>query len=316
MTDLLDIALAKARGKPEPYVIGAPSIVPEPDQPMPLFDLTDAAIDAATLAERDAIIADLEKWGLLHLPFPRLAIRFRDQRVGKECGFHPWSDLDDLHLTMWFAGEPLRIETVYTTANLDLREHSTLPQTITTEQRDAGLKDGTINRRNVVTPEMMGAQILLERRKGSCMLDMTSEGERAQMDFETVGLEALTILLATLAARNVVKDVRYNSNNKTGDAPRYVSNGVTYLSRTVVRPPHVDQLETMRGGLSNGKLEIRLVRGHIRNVVADTTKPQPENVRVTVVGTGRTGRREQQIAPYYVNADAEFMKAPHYKVGS
>jgi hypothetical protein len=49
------------------------------------------------------------------------------------------------------------------------------------------------------------------------------------------------------------------------------------------------------------------VRGSIRNQVADTTKPQPPDVRVTVVGAGRTGRREQWIAPYYRGVDPVYV---------
>jgi hypothetical protein len=309
MTDLLDAALAKIKAKPEPYVFGAPSIVPKQPEPMPLFDLTKEAIDAATLAERDAIIADLKEWGMLRLPFERIAIRFPQERVANECGFTPHPELRHVCLTMWVGGEPLTVQPMYTCAEDHDPDGKPRPaRQGTREQWEEEVKSGITNRRDVVCPTTAGMQVLIEggihngkAHKIARMVNLRDvPSESFTLDYQCLCVEALTILLASLAARNVIKEVSYNANNQTtGDKPRFVSNGITYLSRTVIKPPRADQLGTERGGLSNGKLEIRLVRGHKRQVVADTTKPPPTDKpsRVTVVGAGRTGRREQWIAP-------------------
>jgi hypothetical protein len=322
MTDLLDAALAKMKTKSEPFVFGAPSIVPKEPEPLPLFDLTDAAIDAATLAERDAIVTDLKEWGMLRLPFDIISIRFHGERVAKECGFAPIAKCKGIYYTMTFAafGKPSTLETMYTVFEPPSENLLAPRRKWTKEEIETAKLEGRYNERVVVRSEIF-QNVIAEYPNGGVrvwnLAEIDAERPGIAADYVALGCEALTILLASLAARNVVKDVRYNANNKTtGDVPRYISNGVTYLSRTVIKPPRADQLETERGGLSNGKLEIRLVRGHKRQVVADTTKPQPADVRVTVVGAGRTGRREQWIAPYYVNADAEFLKVPRYKVAA
>jgi hypothetical protein len=305
MTDLLDAAFEKIKAKPEPPLSGAPSIVPE--MPMPLFDLTNEAIDAATNAERDAIITDLKEWGMLRLPFERIAIRFPVAPISSACGYVRFRD-GGAYFTMRASGA-LTVQTFY--VHTEGGEQIKL----TNEQREAKVAAGTMTRRDIVYPVGIGSKIIYEWNDFKDKRIFTPpEGEAKQQCVSLCG-EALAILLASLAARNVVKDVRYNANNQTtGDVPRYISSGITYLSRTIIRPPNANQLSTARGGLANGKLEIRLVRGHKKQVVADTTKPQPADVRVTVVGAGRAGRREQWIAPYYVNADAEFLKVPHYLV--
>ena len=99
--------------------------------------------------------------------------------------------------------------------------------------------------------------------------------------------------------------------------PIYERHGITYLSRTVVRPPHADEMDMAEGHKRIGFLKPRMVRGHIRNQVADTTQTATGRHRMTVIGKGRTGRREQWIAPFYVNVDADYsgpLTAPHYKV--
>src|SRR5690242_17862917 len=60
-SNLLDDAWNKLRNPLQPYVFGAPKIVPEEaPEALPLFELTPELIDAATLEERDAIINDLK----------------------------------------------------------------------------------------------------------------------------------------------------------------------------------------------------------------------------------------------------------------
>ena len=129
-------------------------------------------------------------------------------------------------------------------------------------------------------------------------------GDKKAMDYT---LEEARVLF--------IKDERYNgrTSRAEGDRPvwKNAANGVTYISRTIVRPPPASEMEGERTGISRP----RLVPGHKRHVVADTTKPQPPDVRVTTVGPGREGRRLQWIAPYYVNADpGVILPARHYKV--
>ena len=138
-------------------------------------------------------------------------------------------------------------------------------------------------------------------------------------DFHALATEALTILLASLAARNVVKDVRYNGRAGAGanSKPIYLGGGgVTYLSRIIVRPPRFEDVKEIdsKHPPRTGLAKLLLVRGFIRNQVADTTKPQPPDVHVTVVGAGRTGRREQWIAPYYRGVDPDYIPTRHYVV--
>jgi hypothetical protein len=113
---LLDDAWDKLHSKPEPYIFGAPKIVPEqePEPSIPLFELTPELIDAATLEERDAIIVDLEKWGLLRLPFDRIALKFPQEKVAEVLGWTTLPEYRHVYLTMAVGGEPLKIETIYT----------------------------------------------------------------------------------------------------------------------------------------------------------------------------------------------------------
>jgi hypothetical protein len=126
--------------------------------------------------------------------------------------------------------------------------------------------------------------------------------------------EALTILLASLTARNVVKDVRHNGQREVAGRSQPIhigGNGITYLSRTIVRPPRIGDIDPehrSRAGLT----KLTLVRGFARNQVADTTKSQPPDTRIIVVGKGRAGRREQWIAPHYRGVDPDYVTPRHY----
>ena len=80
-------------------------------------------------------------------------------------------------------------------------------------------------------------------------------------------------------------------------------------------PPRIEDSETDPEHAPRADLaKLLLVRGFTRNQVADTTKPQPPDVRVTVVGKGRGGRREQWIAPYYRGVDPHYVSPRHYVV--
>lgn len=349
MTDLekFDAILAKANAPPAPYIFGKVPTKEPPPLSIPLYDLTTEAIDAATLAERNAIIDDLKEWGFLRLPFPHIAIRFNQERVCKECGFAPLPDpfFNQVYLTMAFGGwgetwnggiAPLDTEemTTYyhplTLAQFEERERDRnagklAPSSpVTKAEHEAALASGEAHLRTVVDCPM-AAMLFMEggsKYQSRWVNVNTDAKERGYYDPEgyatemrAIGLEALTILLASLAARNVVKDVRYNgrTSRSEGDRPvwRNTAAGITYISRTVVRPPPASEMDGEHTAISRP----HLVRGHMRNVVADTTKPQPPDVRVTTVGPGREGRRLQWIAPFYVNADPGMILPPrHYKV--
>jgi hypothetical protein len=183
---------------------------------------------------------------------------------------------------------------------------------------EARIAAGDTHTRTVVTPQKIMAAIQVEKPGGRHIIDVNAmDRERPGTAGDLAGMaqEALTVLLASLAARNVVKDVRYNG--RTGgknDGPCYRSNGVTYLSRTVVRPPPTEEMEDDAEHAPREQSKPHLRRGHEHTVVADTTGPQPEGTRITVVGAGRTGRRVQWFAPTYVNVDKGYISAPHYKV--
>ena len=158
----------------------------------------------------------------------------------------------------------------------------------------------------------------MEDGRGDAFVKDINETDKAQPgtanNIHALVCEAVTILLASLAARNVLKDVRYNGRTADNSAPCFRSNGVTYLSRTVVRPPPADEMEGDPDHPPREQTKPHLRRGHIHTVVADTTGPQPEGTRVAVVGAGRTGRREQWFAPTYVNVDKGYVAPPHYVV--
>jgi hypothetical protein len=186
----------------------------------------------------------------------------------------------------------------------------------------ARLAAGITFPRQVVVPPYVSGNVFIEKRSKFNGFDVNEAEKRrpgTAADFHALATEALTILLASLAARNVVKDVRYNGRAGAGanSKPIYLGGGgVTYLSRTIVRLPRIEDVKEIdpehppRAGLA----KLLLVRGFIRNQVAYTTKPQPPDVRVTVVGAGRTGRREQWIAPYYRGVDPGYVPTHHYVV--
>ena len=320
MTDLLDAALAKIKAKPEPYVFGAPSIVPKEPMPFPLFDLTDEAIDAATLAERDAIIADLEKWGMLRLPHDPMFVRFHGERVGKECGFPRLPECDGVYYTMLLtmSGKPVTLTPIYTTSEKD-----TTLGPFTREELEAQVATGESGKRIVVNAGIHPNVIVDDRgrtRTIQNLHDADKEHASTSSDMAALAAEALTILIASLACRNVIKEERHSGRRTFNgiSIPIYERHGITYLSRTVVRPPPADEMDMAEGRKRIDFLKPRMVRGHIRNQVSDTTvTPQPPETRITVLGKGRTGRREQWIAPFYVNVDRDYggsLTAPHYKV--
>jgi hypothetical protein len=116
-------------------------------------------------------------------------------------------------------------------------------------------------------------------------------------DYTAMAREALTILLASLAVRNVVKDVRYNGRigKGEGSTPIYEDNGVIYISRTVVRVPPASEMEDDPDHPPRGQSKPHLRRGHEHTVV---------------FGKGRTGRRRQWFRWTYVNYDPAFVPKP------
>jgi hypothetical protein len=338
MSVLLDDAWNKLRNPPERYAFGAPKIVPEPEpEAVPLFELTPELIDAATVEERDAIISDLQKWDLLRLPFARVAIKFPQEPIAELLGWCEEAAGRGLWITMWCEAKgPLQITTLYTTKNYRDYRRDDVDEAMTPEALDKEVAAGVSASRRVVIPEALSAQAYLEGKSrifrlpqvcdlreadASCVAERgyKSNFNPVSRDYQAMMCEAMTVLVASLAARNVVKDTRYNASRSINgrSEPYHLGGGdITYLSRTIVRPPRIDETSDVdpdhppRAGLA----KMLLVRGFIRNQVADTTKPQPEGVRVTAVGKGRAGRREQWIAPYYRGVDPEYVPTRHYVV--
>ncbi len=300
----------------------APAVPPD----MPLFELTTELIESASVEERDVIVTDLEKWGMLRLPFPRIAIKFPQEPIAKLLGWqpmpiNPWT-------TMWCEAKgPLKVIDLYLTS--DPKTDDERP--IKDEEMDKLIGERRAHCRRVVIPELISTQVYSEYRKRGGLVNLNEADAETvakggyknnqrpvTKDYQAMFTEALTVLLASLAARNVIKDVRYNASRPVGGkfVPCHMENGgITYLSRTVIRPPKIEELDdadnqTTRSGLS----KMFLVRGYIRNQVADTTVPQPPNTRITVVGKGRLGRREQWIAPFYKGVDFDYAPPRHYVV--
>jgi hypothetical protein len=287
-----DAAWDKLRSPPQPCVFGAR------DEAIPLFELTPELIDAATLEERDAIIDDLKKWNMLRLPFGQIAIKFPQEKVAEVLGWTCYPEFRHVYLTMAVAGEPLKVDTL----NMCKFEPNRLRRPLSEEELQEQIAAGTALPRQVVTPSITSAKVIMEKRGEFVGEFDVNEGEKRNAgtarDYRAMACEALTILIASLAARNVIKDVRHNGQRDIGgnSQPIHIGgNGITYLSRTIVRPPRFEDVEhSSRAGLA----KLMLVRGFVRNQVADTTKPQPPDTRVTVAGKGRAGRREQWIAPW------------------
>ena len=142
---LLDQTLAKAgliRHTAPPLVPAKP----EP-KPLPLFELTREAINAATIQERDAIIADLKKWKMLHLPFPAICIRFPQEPVANAMGVEHLPQAERVQITM-MGGEPLTLKTIYTTNQKDA-----ILGPFTTEQMAEQIAAGTTQTRTIVVPQ-------------------------------------------------------------------------------------------------------------------------------------------------------------------
>jgi len=314
----LDAALARAKAPSGPFIIGDGNLQAPP---LPLFELTREAIEAATIEERDAIIRDLKNWNLLRLPFPRIAIRFPQEPVAQVLGWAFFKEAAQVTLTMCITDtKPLDIERLITTPRVALQPDEK-NWWDTNEEAEAAVARGHAYVRHVVKAEVMATMHVRNTRSGylTSWMDinkLNTEHEGAGADYRALALEALTILLASLAAKNVIKDERYNgrTSKAEGDRPVYVSDGVTYISRTIVRPPAAEHMESDPDHPPREQSKPHLRRGHQHTVIADTTVSQPEGVRVTIVGKGRAGRRVQWFAPTYVNVDKGYIIAPHYKV--
>jgi hypothetical protein len=262
--------------------------------------LTPELIDAASIEERDHIVRDLEKQDLLRLPFDKIAIRFPREKIADVFGLVPLPDgVPDTKtvLTMCVEGA-LHIKPCYVSYKGTSEDE--YRRGVTKEELDAQVASGEAKIISVVSPTMGSSTVYSASRSGSEELDL-NELEKDQVgtmhEFQSLACEALTILLASLAARNVVKDVRYNGRAGKGanSKPVYDDNGVTYISRTVVRPPPVSDMENDPDHPPRGHSVPHLRRGHQHTVV---------------YGKGRTGRRLQWFAPTYVNFDPAFIPKP------
>ena len=179
---------------------------------------------------------------------------------------------------------------------------------ITDEEREVNENDadikteiaaGITRKMRVVLPtDGMGSNWLFEGQHGPRVIDLNDHKDVPGVVADHVGMasEALTILLASLACKNVVKDVRYNGQIGRGaHAVPVYENGLTFISMTCVRPP------TLMGGHTGIVIKPHMRRGHEHTVVH---------------GKGRTLRRVQWFAPCYVGYDPAFAPpAPHeYRV--
>jgi hypothetical protein len=304
MTDVLDRIAAEFRPPTRDPILAAPAYRPGGPPPdaspdVPLFELTPELIDAASIEERDHIVRDLEKQDLLRLPFDKIAIRFPMEKIADVFGIVP-DDVPDTKtvLTMYVEGA-LHIKPCYATYKVTSDDE--YRRGVTKEEMDAKIASGEAKIIPVVSPTMGSSTFYSATRSRSKKYDLNElEKDRVGItqEFHSLACEALTILLASLAARNVVKDVRYNGRVGKGanSKPVYDEDGVTYISRTVVRPPPVSEMENDPDHPPRGHSVPHLRRGHQHTVV---------------YGKGRTGRRLQWFAPTYVNFDPAFIPKPH-----
>src|SRR5664280_1212756 len=71
----------------QPETIKLPARTPHPS--IPLFDLTEEVCEAASVAEREAIVEDLAARGTLHLPFDKIAVRFPMDQISSALNWLP-----------------------------------------------------------------------------------------------------------------------------------------------------------------------------------------------------------------------------------
>jgi hypothetical protein len=306
MTDVLDCIAAEFRPPSRDPILAAPAHRPGGPPPyaspdVPLFELTPELIDAASIEERDHIVRDLEKQDMLRLPFDEIAIRFPYEKIADVLGVLPLpDDVPDAKtvLTMFVEGA-LSVKPCYATSKEFSNDE--YKRGVTQEEMEAQVAKGEAEIIHVVNPRMMSPTIYSTTRSGTKEFDLNEldkDDAGTSHDFHAIACEALTILLASLAARNVVKDVRYNGRVSKGanSKPVYEDNGVTYISRTVVRPPPASEMENDPDHPPRGHSVPHLRRGHQHTVV---------------YGKGRVGRRLQWFDPTYVNYDPAFMPKPH-----
>jgi hypothetical protein len=277
----------------QPEAIKLPARTPRPS--IPLFDLTEEVCEAASVAEREAIVEDLAARGTLHLPFERIAVRFPMDQISSALNWRPVaehagrSDLSGIHCTFIVSGA------------LELMNFFTTRKELTDEEREVNENDedikaeivaGVTRKMRVVSPvEGIGSLWLFEGQHGPRLFDLNAHKDVPGVIADHAGMagEALTILLASLACKNVVKDVRYNGQIGRGAhaIPVYANGGVTFISMTRVRPPPVSELTGEPGKAKKPHMR----RGHEHTVVH---------------GKGRTLRRVQWFAPCYVGYDPAF----------
>jgi hypothetical protein len=277
----------------QPDPIKLPARTPHPS--IPLFDLTEEVCEAASVAEREAIVEDLAARGTLHLPFDKIAVRFPMDQISsalnwraldEQCGR---SDLSGIHCTFVVSGA-LKLGNFFTTKKELADEEREV------NENDADIKTeiaaGITRKMRVVLPtDGMGSNWLFEGQHGPRVIDLNDHKDVPGVVADHVGMasEALTILLASLACKNVVKDVRYNGQIGRGAhaVPVYENGGVTFISMTRVQPPLVSELTGEPGKAKKPHMR----RGHEHTVV---------------YGKGRTGRRLQWFDPCYVGYDPAY----------
>lgn len=218
----------------------------------------------------------------MRLPFPRIGIRFPQEPVAQLLGWPFFEKCAQVTLTMCITDtKPLDIARLITTPRVGLQPGEK-NWWDTKEEAEAAVARGDAYVRHVVKAEVMAAMHVRNTRPGylTSWMDinkLNAEHEGAGADYRALALEALTILLASLAAKNVIKDERYNgrTSKAEGDRPVYVSDGVTYISRTIVQTPAAEHMESDPDHPPREQSKPHLRRGH-----------------------QHTGRRVQWFAPF------------------
>jgi hypothetical protein len=278
----------------QPETIKLPARTPHPT--IPLFDLTEEVCEAASVAEREAIVEDLYKAELLHLPFNRIAIKFRCNAVSKEIG---WKVIDDDYTVTAIVQGELSMFTAHAVKpkNPDDLNAPQWHSDWNADELEAKVLNGEAQRRRLINVKM-GAQMYFETSEGGVWINLNDakevfekaadkDADAFMRDHHALVCEAITILLASLACKNVVREVSHNGQIGRGAhaIPVYASSGTTFISMTRVRPP------TMTDGHSGVIMKPHMRRGHQHTVVH---------------GKGRTGRRLQWFDPCYVGYDPAY----------
>lgn len=250
------------------------------------FTLSSRVVSAANYGVAHGTCVDLEKMGLLHLPYPAIWLTYR-----------PDDFLDD---NGWY--------------DQDVPDKKTLKQSITCLVYDA-LSSGTVGAAEVLQA-CLGDHIYVHLDDGRERVVYLSHGvvsdqashvsrelaETLCYEYSKTAVNAAACLLTALATRNVVKHTKVNKRAERGigNGKFQGPEGTILLSTTVLDVP--DNLESDAEHPANAGVspKAHLRRGHVHTYLH---------------GQGKALRKVQWTAPTFVNADPEFVaKARRYQV--